>query len=306
MSTRDAAQPFTLVNVDCPVCGSPERTLCGRPGRMNVTFQRFARSLDSVQVARCSECTVLYLTPRLSLSDDFQRELYNINYFASTVGVLDHKNMAEKERLLDLVAAIGGPLSGKCLLDIGCGTGEYLTAAASRGMQVTGIDVDQTLADYIGRQYGHRVITGQFGDDTFPADHFDVIVLSHVIEHLADPGSVLHSIQRALKPDGVFLMCTPNFDSLLEWLHDRYGQWRHGRRRNYYLTPFTSPYHIVGFNLRSARRILARTGFHPVHVEVASGMEWEANHRSVAALAITLLGAVLGKGMALNTISRKC
>jgi 2-polyprenyl-3-methyl-5-hydroxy-6-metoxy-1,4-benzoquinol methylase len=294
-----------LVETACPVCGGSDRVNRGAPGRLSAPFQPFASQLQRVQVARCTDCEVLYTSPMVHFSDEFQRSLYNIDYFESAEGVLDLKNMKEKENILDIVARNSGPLAGRTLLDVGCGTGEYLKAASDRGMQVTGIDVDQSLADYIGRKYGHRVVTGLFGDDTFPAESFDVIVLSHVVEHLQEPAPLLRSIHRALKPDGLFVMCTPNFDSLMEALHDLYGKWRHGAGKNYYLTPFTSPYHVVGFNLRSTRRLLARTGFSPVYAKVHSGLEWEANRRSLPLLTITLAGAMLGKGMCINTVSRK-
>jgi 2-polyprenyl-3-methyl-5-hydroxy-6-metoxy-1,4-benzoquinol methylase len=294
-----------LTDRGCPVCGSARRTIGGQPGHRNAIFHARAAEIADVRVARCLDCTARYINPMVEVSGDLQRELYNIDYFATADIVHDHKNMGEKRRLLGRVADEIGPLAGKSMLDIGCGTGEYLIAAAERGMRVTGVDVDASLADYIARTYGHRVITGLFDRATVPAASFDLIVLSHVIEHLPDPPALLRTIHHALKPDGVFLMCTPNFDSLLEWAHNLFGQVKHGMGRDYFLTPFTTPYHIVGFNRKSATTVLNRTGFEPVFVAVDSGLEWEGNRTSLPALGLTVLGGLLARGTALNTLSRK-
>lgn len=295
----------TLKDDGCPVCGSQDRHQLGRAGKRNTVFERFGRDIEQVNTVRCRNCTALYIAPMVHFSDSLQAQLYNIEYFASADGVRDQKNMREKESILDILERVTRPLTGRSLLDIGCGTGEYLVAASKRGMSVTGIDVEASLAEHIQRKYGLRVMTGSFGDDTVPPGSFDVIVLSHVIEHLQEPVPLLGSIHRALKPTGIFIMATPNFDSLLESLKDLYGRLRYDRARSYFLTPFTSPYHVLGFNVTSARHILEKTGFTPIYLKVFSGLEWDDDSRKLAMRTIKVLGALVRRGMNLVTISRK-
>jgi 2-polyprenyl-3-methyl-5-hydroxy-6-metoxy-1,4-benzoquinol methylase len=306
MSANARPEPMlTLVDAPCPACGSTAHHEGRPPARMSAPFQPYADQLARVRIIRCADCTARYVAPMVQYSDAFRRALYGIGYWDAGRGTVDHKNLGEKRGLLDRVASVIGPLRGKSLLDIGCGTGEYLDVAARRGMLVRGIDVDQSVADYIRDHYGHRVTVGLMEDTTFPPDSFDVIVLSHVVEHLQEPATLLRSIHRALKPGGVFLMSTPNFDSVMEQLHDWYGQWKHGKGKDYYLNPFTIPYHIVGFNRRSITRLLERTGFQPVYVNVHSGLEWENSRTSFPVFVVYCLGALLRRGTALNTISRK-
>ena len=296
---------ISLRDDGCPVCGSRNRRRLGRAGKRNAVFERYRTQIERVATVRCSECTALYIAPMVHFSEALQGELYNIDYFAAADGVRDHKNMREKERILDILERVTGRLAGKSFLDIGCGTGEYLVSASRRGMIVTGMDVEASLAEHIQAKYGLRVLTGSFGDDTFPPESFDVIVLSHVIEHLQEPMPLLRSIHRTLKPNGAFIMATPNFDSLLENVKDLYGRFRYDRTGSYFLTPFTTPYHIVGFNTASARHILSRAGFEPVYLKVFSGLEWADDAHVAAMRSIKLLGALLGRGMNLVSISRK-
>lgn len=304
MNKGDLAS-LALKDDGCPVCGSRDREQLGKAGKRNAVFERFSAEIDQVNAVRCRSCTALYIAPMVHFSPALQAELYNIDYFGSTEGVRDHKNMREKETILDVLARVTSPLSGKSLLDIGCGTGEYLVSAANRGMKVTGIDVEGSIAKHIQEKYGLRVLTGLFGDETFPPDSFDVIVLSHVIEHLQEPIPLLRSIHRALKPGGAFVMATPNFDSLLENLKDLYGRRRYDPGKSYFLTPFTTPYHIVGFNVSSARYILEKTGFKPIYLNVFSGLEWDDDSHKIAMRTIKILGALLRRGMNLVTISTK-
>jgi 2-polyprenyl-3-methyl-5-hydroxy-6-metoxy-1,4-benzoquinol methylase len=289
----------------CPVCESRNRIKLGRPGKINEIFRRFAEA-DSVQVVRCSDCSALYLNPMIYFSEALQKELYNIQYFNAEGAVRDLKNIGEKKRILELTQhSSGGSLKGKTMLDIGCGTGEFLVTGSQFGMAVTGTDVDPSISQYIHDKYGFTVVTGIFGPATFPKESFDVVVLSHVIEHLQRPADLLSAIHATLKPDGLFVMSTPNADSFMEKVHNLYGRIRHDRARSYYLAPFISPYHIVGFNLKSAKRLLQRMGFSPVYCKLHSGLEWEDADRKLAMKTIKVAGAILRQGMSLVTVSRK-
>ena len=246
---------ITLRDENCPICESSNRELLGKPGRISGAFRKYDE-IGQVNVVRCMDCSGNYIHPMLYFSEEFRKELYNLDYFHSNGALEDSKNVGEKITIMAAVKKLCGDPLGKTMLDIGCGTGEFLKAGADAGFNVTGIDVDSTTTDYITRKYGFRMVTGLLGSETFPASSFDVVVLSHVIEHLQAPFELLGVIHGILKPNGLFVMCTPNSDSLEESIHHLYGRLRYDRSKCYYLSPFLSPYHIIGFNRKSARRIL--------------------------------------------------
>jgi SAM-dependent methyltransferase len=273
-----------LKEVPCPICGSSDRRVVGVPGKMSPVFEAVARDVASVRVVRCLGCTGAYISPMVYYSENLLSSMYNATSISS-----DMKNMGEKRLNLRIAERHSrGTLKGKRLLDIGSGTGEYLLVGREMAMDVTGMDVVKSL----------------LSEDTFPAASFDIVVLSHVIEHLQDPGRMLRLIRGVLRPDGLLIMTTPNSDSLMELLHEMYGRARRGWDKTFVLTPFTSPYHILGFNLRCARVLLDREGFTPVYAKARSGLEWKDGRLAAVMKVIKVAGAFVGRGMSLTTVSR--
>ena len=140
------------------------------------------------------------------------------------------------------------PRQGARLLDVGFGDGTFLETAKEAGWQVAGADTDPVTVDSAAmrglevRQGGIEVFTDMPGC-------FDVITLSHVIEHVHDVRAVLRDAYRLLKPGGRLWLDTPNIDS---YGHRRFG--RHWRG----LEP---PRHLVVFNWQSLERVLIEEGF---------------------------------------------
>lgn len=295
---------ITLRSENCPICESGNRLLLGKPGKISDAFRKFSE-IERVNVVRCSDCTGKYIHPMVYFSEDFTRELYSLDYFNSNGELEDSKNIGEKVAIMTAAKKLSVDPRGKTMLDVGCGTGEFLKAGADAGFTVTGLDVDSTTTAHVTKKYGFHTVTGLLGPETFPRCTFDVVVLSHVIEHLQRPMELLGVIYEILKPNGLFVMCTPNSDSLGEDIHNVYGRVRYDRSKSYYMAPFQSPYHIIGFNLKSARRILEHAGFMVEYCKLRSGLEWEEKRRKAIMWSIKVMGAMLGKGMSIVTISRK-
>lgn len=293
---------ITLRHENCPICGSGNRRLLGRPGKISHAFDQLLGEIAQVEVVRCMDCSGKYIHPMMYFSEEFLRKLYNVDYWDSS----ELHNLAEKTNILRVVQRLfDGFLRGKTLLDVGCGAGEYLLEASKLGMVVTGIDVEESITKQLRQKYGFNMVTGLLTRGVFSPSSFDVVVLSHVIEHLPQPVELLSIIYEILQPGGLFVMGTPNSDSLEEHLRNAYGRLRYDKTRCYYMAPFENPYHILGFNLESSRRILARTGFSPEYLKLHSGLEWEDKERKLVMRSIKVLGAVIGHGMSIVTISRK-
>jgi SAM-dependent methyltransferase len=105
------------------------------------------------------------------------------------------------------------------LLDMGCGAGEAVAALGRLGWDATGIDIHPDAIVH-GRQHGLRLHLGDVLSCPFPDATFDVITLSHVIEHVLDPVALCVEIHRLLRPGGLAVIATPNVDSSL---HRKYG-----------------------------------------------------------------------------------
>jgi len=105
------------------------------------------------------------------------------------------------------------------LLDVGCGNGAYIDHMRWLGWNVVGVEPDEEAAS-IAMKSGLDVFRGSLEDAKFPAKHFDVVTMNHVIEHVANPVGLLKECRRVLKPGGKLVVSTPNVKSLGRYLFD--------------------------------------------------------------------------------------
>jgi SAM-dependent methyltransferase len=134
------------------------------------------------------------------------------------------------------------------LVDVGCGRGDFLGRMKTLGWNVLGIEPDPVSAALAERR-GIPVFRGTLNEAALPDATADQVVMSHVLEHLYDPHSVIYECFRILRPGGRLVISTPNADSLgHRWFrHD----WRG-------LEP---PRHLFIYSGPSLRKILERRPF---------------------------------------------
>lgn len=104
----------------------------------------------------------------------------------------------------------GADLRGALLLDAGCGTGEFSTAAMARGARVISIDIGPKLLARTRSKGVEHVVAADVAALPFRTGTFDVVLSSECIEHTPSPrGSVLE-LTRVLRPGGRLAVTCPN------------------------------------------------------------------------------------------------
>jgi SAM-dependent methyltransferase len=106
------------------------------------------------------------------------------------------------------------PREGR-ILEVGCGTGGLLVAAARVGIAVVGVDVASRWLVAARRRLADHGLSAPLlaasGDRLpWPDGHFDTIVADSVLEHLDDPIRALREWSRVLRPGGDLLVWSPN------------------------------------------------------------------------------------------------
>jgi len=103
------------------------------------------------------------------------------------------------------------------VLDLGCGNSKRLTRRVIKTVGAVGaFGVDLKGYD----EEGLSVVASDLNDGIpFPADRFDVVVASQIIEHLRNTDGFLKEIKRVLKPTGYAVISTPNLAAWHNILH---------------------------------------------------------------------------------------
>ena len=143
---------------------------------------------------------------------------------------------------------------GGRLLDVGCGSGDWLSGMRRHGWRVQGVEFDPAAAA-AARARGLPVLVGTLEQQHLPAASFDAITLNHVIEHVPDPAATLRECARLLRPGGRIVLFTPNAASLGHaWFK---SSWRG-------LEP---PRHLQVLSFPAIRSLLGQAGFTGVKVD---------------------------------------
>jgi SAM-dependent methyltransferase len=112
-----------------------------------------------------------------------------------------------------LAAVLRGSAEPALIVDLGCGDGAALAAAARHNPahRFAGIDWSADAARQ-ARALGLTVVRADVAACGLPvADGAaDVVIMSEVIEHLVDPDGAVAEVRRVLRPGGSLLLSTPN------------------------------------------------------------------------------------------------
>jgi 2-polyprenyl-3-methyl-5-hydroxy-6-metoxy-1,4-benzoquinol methylase len=245
---------------------NPNCFLCGATGKLLYSdlADRLSVTPGIWQIKRCptENCGLLWLDP---LPEEKDLHLVYQDYFTHqdkpdanrgltrSIGhwlyhaLLRVTGVAhQREELFSLF--LGGTPPGR-LLDVGCGDGTRLARWQCMGWQVEGQEVDATAAERARNLHGLRVHLGTLSALALPGSTFDVVTMSHVIEHVPDPLALLQECHRLLKPSGRLIAVTPNVNSLG---HHHFGSnWL-------WLDP---PRHLHLFSPATLGQLGARAGF---------------------------------------------
>ena len=288
MNVRADDIRWTDVRVDCDLCGpGPTRVLGYRGGASH----RAGLGLRS-RIVQCVSCGLIFPSPmphpverRDAAYGDVQRYFARHDFDEKVEGYV--RNLSEAE------AHLGA--RGR-MLDVGCGRGEALVAAARSGWSATGVEMSSAFASE-ARTRAVSVREGTLEECAFPPASFDYVILGAVLEHVYDPRELLREIRRVLRSKGLLFVEVPNEEGLYFRVGNAYQRVR-GRDWVLNLSPTFEPFHVHGFSPRSLRRALELGGFRLVRLKTGalSGETLPPGHEAVLARVVDRLGGVLGMG----------
>lgn len=153
---------------------------------------------------RCRTCHLIYVNPVHETGRINEAYSQRSTDDARTIRHMRLKASEAQVRLVD------GLHHGGHLLDIGCGEGFFLYSATRAGYDGRGVELSRDAAHYARQEFGLDIEARPFEEVRFPENHFDVVTLWQVLEHVPYPLAILREAHRILKPDGLLALSTPN------------------------------------------------------------------------------------------------
>jgi SAM-dependent methyltransferase len=247
---RGTAPFFEPARNDCPVCGG--RTL-------STAFEvgdRHQFKPGRFKVAQCDECGHRFQNPRLSVEglEFYYRDFYDglgkdrlERIFASSpTPYVDRARM---------VAAVTTP---RTWLDVGAGHGHFCNVARDVLPETAfdGLDIAGSIDDAERRGWINRGIRGLFGvvapQIEASGELYDVVSMSHYLEHTVDPRTEIAAAARVLHGGGLLMIEVPD------------PECGFGRLLGRHWMPWFQPQHLNFLSVKNLERLLAEYGFSTV------------------------------------------
>lgn len=244
----------------CPLCNSGQFDLY-------LTCKDNTVSQEEFPISSCQSCGFKFTNPRPEESalakyyesDDYISHTNQSNNLINSLYKLARVyTIQQKGRLIKKWSTRGR------LLDIGCGTGEFLAYNKQFGWSVRGVEVNPKARAQAEAQLQQTVFDSL---DAVPADQlFQAISLWHVLEHLSDLKGSCQQIADLLAPKGTLFVAVPNCESYdAEYYQEHWAA-------------YDVPRHLYHFTPDSMKKLWHSFG---MHIEAILPMPLDAYYVSI-------------------------
>lgn len=186
-------------NTLCPICLGDIKTV---------------RNLDNYTLLQCLTCSFAFFPEeqysKKEIIKQYQENTTSTSEYYQLLGDTNAYNSSRRIEFLSQHVSCGR------ILDVGASTGDFLLAAKKKGWDVCGIEPNSSSCD-VGKSKGIDVKCGFFEEEIVAelGGKFDVIHMGDVIEHVFDPVKFLKLAKKLLKPGGIVMIVTPDYNSLI-------------------------------------------------------------------------------------------
>jgi len=224
---------FYSFSADCPIC---------KEGKQFIFVRDFIKDGQEYSLYECECCRVQFWVPQKIIGNVWY-ENNNPYQVRSLAGIKIsrgyHKVFLKNNKSF--------PINTK-VLDLGCGTGEFIAELKKRGCNVFGVDFDRDAIKIAKDELGLENVYPLSFEEFFKKQDlpkFDIITAFEVIEHLTDPLAFMNSVKALLKEDGRIILSTPCRERILPDLNN----WDF------------PPHHFLRWNQEAISNIFSKIGF---------------------------------------------
>lgn len=241
---RALAPQVEFEYVRCPVCDHDESSI----------RYSFADAHGAYGLVRCNACGHEFLNSRPTRG--------SIGIYYSAEAYQPFLSSSHRKSMADRVYAIVRKFSVRwkrrqierqqkrgSVLDLGCGTGEFLAEMQRSGWKATGLEPSLEAVKHGREVLGLDIIHAHVDESPLLDQQFDVITMWHALEHVHRLHPALRWIYDTLKPDGRVYVAVPNMSGF------------DGRFYGKHWVALDPPRHLHHFSYHSMARLIEQHGF---------------------------------------------
>ena len=239
-----------LKNIEkCPVCGGESHQDFIEAEDHNVSNDRF-------KIVECSDCSFRFTNPipaEETIGDYYKSENY-VSHSGTKKGFVNRVYHIVRSRAIKQKENLAAKYSNeKTILDIGCGTGDFLGYCKSRNWKTLGLEPDLS-ARKIALQ--NNAIEAKNLNHLYEINEntFDVISMWHVLEHVYNLNEDIEQYKKILKNDGTLMVAVPNCSS------------KDAEHYNSNWAAYDLPIHLYHFRPDNMKQLFSKHGMEVVEI----------------------------------------
>jgi 2-polyprenyl-3-methyl-5-hydroxy-6-metoxy-1,4-benzoquinol methylase len=208
-----------------------------RPGKV--------RDAEEIKVLECINCGLVALSSMDHIKEDHYEESGMHEESEIDIESWIKSSHPDDARRLDFLS---NEISNKNILDFGCGNGNFLQLARASAKTVAGIELEKNMHPWFKKN--NLKVFRNIQDAKSTKQEWDLITAFHVVEHLAEPMSILGDLSEMLTTDGKLVIEVPNSNDALLTLYNNpdfqdFSYWSQ---------------HLYLYNQATLRELIGQTG----------------------------------------------
>jgi len=228
----------------CPICNKSELSSF-------LTTKDYFLSNEDFDIVKCDSCEFKFTNPRLMEAEigRYYESTEYISHSNQKTGLVSQiYQFVRKYTINRKVGLIKKYFKEGFILDIGCGTGDFLNGLKFNNFETIGIEPNVNARKQAIENYNLKVLEEK-EINTLDENKFQVITLWHVLEHVYHLDERINQIKRLLSRDGILIVALPNSES---WDAKHYKR---------YWAAYDCPRHLYHFDQNSVKNLFQKFGF---------------------------------------------
>lgn len=203
---------------ECQICSSNRSSIIYEEKFREIVGVNRSNYMHTIRI--CEKCGFVFVSPTIAENELSDYYAYMSLYDMSIYQFTDHNSLSQRINRYQRIFTFINDYIKKSLpelshvLDIGCSTGYLLSLFKTNGYKVMGIDPSSKCKEIALQEYGINVRTGTLDTIQIQNEKYDIIILSHVLEHIVDLSYFILKLKSILSPKGIIYIEVPDVQNI--------------------------------------------------------------------------------------------